>query len=227
MERSWVFSFPFFRIAAEEPSGGGIVVSGAEVVEAEVGVILFAAIEVVVGSRADFREASCRRRRTRTRRSRSGWIGQLADAARAIVAIEAWRPGAIDHLVFADALQAVGVSAPRLRRCRTSSKTCGRPVGFTSSSTRYFVVTPLTVFATRLPKASGAAMSTKQTAKIAPTHLPNRFESRCVIAIHSIPGPQLRGAGATLIVPGDRHRDRVHPPHDTGRQARLRQTMNW
>ena len=36
----------------QEPSGRGIVVSGAEIVEAEVGVILFAAIEVVIRRRA-------------------------------------------------------------------------------------------------------------------------------------------------------------------------------
>ena len=35
---------PIFGIATEEPSGSGIVVSGAEIVEAEVGVVLFAAI---------------------------------------------------------------------------------------------------------------------------------------------------------------------------------------
>jgi hypothetical protein len=37
------------RITAQEPSRARVVVSGAEVVEAEVGIVLFAAIQVVVG----------------------------------------------------------------------------------------------------------------------------------------------------------------------------------
>ena len=43
-------------VSGKECSGQWVVVSGAEVVEAEVGVVLFAAIEVVVGSRSFFRE---------------------------------------------------------------------------------------------------------------------------------------------------------------------------
>lgn len=48
MQRRWLLGFAV-RIAAHEPSSCGIVVACAEVVEAEVGVVQFAAIEIAVG----------------------------------------------------------------------------------------------------------------------------------------------------------------------------------
>ena len=43
-----VNGFAIFRIAAKKSTRRSVVVSGAEIVEAEVGVVLFAAIEVIV-----------------------------------------------------------------------------------------------------------------------------------------------------------------------------------
>jgi len=56
MQRSGIKYLSVFRIAAQEPARRWIVVSGAEVVETEVGVELFATIEVVVRCRPNFRE---------------------------------------------------------------------------------------------------------------------------------------------------------------------------
>ena len=52
MQRRRVERIPFFRISGHEPSGERVVISGAEVVEAEVRVVLFAAIQVIVWRRS-------------------------------------------------------------------------------------------------------------------------------------------------------------------------------
>jgi len=46
MQRGWIERLSILWIAAAESSCRGVVVSGAEVVEGEVGVVLFAAIDL-------------------------------------------------------------------------------------------------------------------------------------------------------------------------------------
>jgi hypothetical protein len=48
MQGPWIGVYAVLWVSGEEPSSAGIVVSGAQVIEAEVRVVLFAAIEVVV-----------------------------------------------------------------------------------------------------------------------------------------------------------------------------------
>jgi len=49
MQRCWIGGVSVFRVAGEEATGLWVVVSGAEIVEVKVGVVLFATIEIVVG----------------------------------------------------------------------------------------------------------------------------------------------------------------------------------
>lgn len=49
MQRRWNFDLTISRISAHEPAGLGVVVSGAQIVQPEIRVVLLAAIQVVVG----------------------------------------------------------------------------------------------------------------------------------------------------------------------------------
>lgn len=93
-----------FRVSAQEPSGGWVVVPCAEVVEAEVLVVLFAAIQVVIRCRACGVEQVAEGIVVVGVGDRAGCVGQLPDAAAAIVPVEARRPRSADDLLLADPL---------------------------------------------------------------------------------------------------------------------------
>ena len=102
---------PILRITGHEASRGGIVVSGAQVVEAEVAVVLFAAIQVVVGSRAGLGKRVAVGVVFILVRNNTSGVRELANRTCTVVYIKARRPCAIHHLAFADALESVGVGA--------------------------------------------------------------------------------------------------------------------
>jgi hypothetical protein len=49
MQSFWIPGLPIPRIPGQEPSGNRVVVSGAQIIEPEIRIVLFAAVEVVVG----------------------------------------------------------------------------------------------------------------------------------------------------------------------------------
>ena len=108
MQRLWIDGLTVFWVSAEESASSTIIVSGAEVVEAEVRVVLFAAIEIVVGRRPDFGEAVAVGVVLLLVRHYASRVSDLADAAAAVVDVEARRPcvvaGESWTEIFADAL---------------------------------------------------------------------------------------------------------------------------
>ena len=111
MQGLWIGGIAVFWIAGEESAGLGIVVSGAEIVETEVGVVLFAAIHVVVRRGAGRAEQIAEGVVIIVIRYYGVQIRQLANTSEAIIAVEAGRPRALDLLVLADALEAISVTA--------------------------------------------------------------------------------------------------------------------
>ena len=89
MQRLRIRPLSVFRIAGVEPAGTWIVIPGAEVVKAEVGVELLAAVEEVVGRGAGLGEAVAVGVVQVLVRDYSGSIGQLPDTSTAVVAVEA------------------------------------------------------------------------------------------------------------------------------------------
>ena len=109
MQCNWIVDVAVERVSRQEPTGLWVVVSGAEIVETEVGVVLFAAVEVVVRRGAGRAEQIAEGVVIIVIRYYGVQIRQLANTSEAIIAVEAGRPRAVDLLVLADALQAVGV----------------------------------------------------------------------------------------------------------------------
>ena len=111
MKRFWVISVPILGVPGHEPSGGRVVVSGAQIVQAEVRVELFAAIEIVVGCCAGGDECVTESVIFVGVGHSARCVGQLPHVSAAVVTVETCGPDVRDRLVFANALQAIGVGA--------------------------------------------------------------------------------------------------------------------
>ena len=100
------------RVHVQEAPRGRIVVARPQIIQAEVRVELFAAIEIVVRRCAGLvdRVAEGVVLVGVGHGYVSGQIRQLPDAAHAVVLIEAGCPRAVDGLGLADALEAVGIT---------------------------------------------------------------------------------------------------------------------
>lgn len=73
-------------VSRHEPAGLGVVVSGAQVIEAEVGIVLLASVEIVVGSRSTYRPHVAVGIVFILARHGSGGVGQLPHIPAAIIA---------------------------------------------------------------------------------------------------------------------------------------------
>ena len=92
MQRRWLIGFTVLRIAAEEPSGGRVVISGAQIIQALIQVDLFAAVEVVVGRCALLGEAVTVGVVLVFVGHYASRVSELAGAAPAVIDVEARRP---------------------------------------------------------------------------------------------------------------------------------------
>ena len=97
------------RVHVEEAPGNRVVVSGAQIIKAQIRVVLFAAVEIVVRRCSRRVDLVAKGVVLITVGNRARGVSQLAKAAAAVNAVEARRPRAADKLVLADPVKAIRV----------------------------------------------------------------------------------------------------------------------